>query len=259
MGRLFLWGNHMIRRHCLPVRLQPAVLIAVLLSAAWLSGCASQSPREESSNDPADAYTRLGAAYLEQDNLPRAISALDRALEIRPEHAEALQAMAIAYQRQGDDELAERYFQRALRIDGDFTRARNNYAAFLFDQGRTEEACQQLEQASRDSSYPNRAQLFANLGQCRYDLGDVEAARQSLARAQAIDARSPRSYLMLAEIEHEQGRHDRAWDQLQAYLRLAGITPEGRNLARDIAAARGDRASAEFFSEQLGDSRDAPR
>lgn len=243
----------------MPVRLQPAVLVAVLLSAVWLSGCASQSPRGESSSEPADAYTQLGTAYLERNNLPRAISALDRALEINPDHPQALQAMAIAHQRQGEDELADDYFQRALRIDGNFTRARNNYAAFLFDQGHSEEACHQLEQASRDTQYANRAQLFSNLGQCRYELGDIEAARQSLARAQAIDTRHSRSYLLLAELEHEQGHHDRAWDQLQAYMRLAGVSPESQRLARDIAAARGDAASAEFFSEPLGDSSDTPR
>lgn len=229
-----------------------------LLSAVGLSGCASQASGPESGADAADAYTQLGTAYLERDNLPRAISALDRALEIDPDDAEALQAMAMVYQRQEEDKLADAYFQRALRVDSGFTRARNNYAAFLFDQGRTADACHQLERATGDTQYRNRAQLFANLGQCQRELGDMDAARRSLERAQAIDARSPRSYFTLAEIEYSQGNYSRAWDQLQSFIRLAGITPESQRLASAIAAARGDDDTAAFFSKQLGSSRGAP-
>ncbi|GGX94158.1 hypothetical protein GCM10007160_22190 [Litchfieldella qijiaojingensis] len=230
----------MIRRHCSPVRLKPAAAMAALLSVVWLSGCASQATGVESGTSPADAYTQLGTAYLERDNLPRAISALDHALELRPDHAEALQVMAMVYQRQGEADLADDYFQRALKADGNVTRARNNYAAYLFDQGRTAEACLQLERASQDTQYPNRAQLFANLGQCQSELGNLDAARQSLTQAQAIDARSPRSYFTLAEIEYSQGNYSRAWDQLQSFVRLAGVTPESHRLASDIAAARRD-------------------
>ncbi|MFC3282824.1 type IV pilus biogenesis/stability protein PilW [Litchfieldella rifensis] len=248
----------MIRRYCLPVSLTPAAVMVALLSAAWLSGCASQPSSSESEADPADAYTQLGTAYLERDNLPRAISALDRALEIDPDDAEALQAMAMVYQRQEENDLADKYFRRALRIDSGFTRARNNYAAFLFDQGRTAEACRQLEQATGDTQYRNRALLFANLGQCQRELGDLDAARRSLERAQDIAPRSPRSYFTLAEIEYSQGNYSRAWDQLQSFIRLAGITPESKRLASAIAAARGDDDTAAFFSEQLGSSRGAP-
>lgn len=252
-------GLHMIRRHCLPVRLQPAAYVAALLSAAWLSGCASQtSAPEPSAADPAAAYTQLGVAYLERNNLPRAIAALDRALEARPDDPEALQAMAIAYQRQGDTRVADEYFQRALSQDPGFTRARNNYAAFLYSEGRIAEACRQLEQASQDTQYPNRAQLFTNLGQCHLEQGEIELARQNLERAQAIDVRFPRSYLTLAELEHTQGNHDRAWDQLQTHIRLAGLTSENQRLASIIAEARGDAANATFYSEP-SDTADAQR
>ncbi|MFW7344235.1 tetratricopeptide repeat protein, partial [Pollutimonas sp. H1-120] len=89
------------------------------------------------------AYAQLGVAYLERDNLPRALSALDRALELDARHPEALQAIALVYQQQGERDLANRYFQQALSASPSFTRARNNYAAFLYQQGRYPEACEQ--------------------------------------------------------------------------------------------------------------------
>ncbi|MFG6137949.1 type IV pilus biogenesis/stability protein PilW [Halomonas sp. B23F22_10] len=218
----------------------------VLASALWLTGCATQpgatTPAAES-GDPVAAYTRLGTAYLERNNLPRALSALDRALEIDADAPEALQAMAIVYQRQGEDALADETFRRALDADPDLTRARNNYAAFLYDQGRIREACHQLEQAAADTQYANRAQLFTNLGQCQRRLGDAEAARRSLQRAQSIDPRRADSYLRLAQLEVDQGRYAIAEQQLESYLRLAGPSPATRQLSADLAGARGGRSA----------------
>lgn len=224
----------------------------MLLGSLWLAGCATQTNLPGGSdNEASDAYTRLGVAYLERDNLPRAMNALDRALEIDPGDAEALQAMAMVHQRQGEAGLADETFRRALEADPSFTRARNNYAAFLYDRGRLDEACEQLELASRDTQYDNRAQLFANLGQCRLEMGDVAAARESLARAQAIAPRRPRSYLLTAELEYAQGNLERAEQQLETYMRLAGPRAEALRLARDIARDRGDPATASFYADQL--------
>ncbi|APE30435.1 type IV pilus biogenesis/stability protein PilW [Halomonas aestuarii] len=235
----------------------PAAIM--LLGTLWLSGCATQTNLPaDSGGDPAEAYTRLGVAYLERDNLPRAMNALDRALEIDPGDAEALQAMAMVHQRQGESALASEMFQRAIQADPSFTRARNNYAAFLYDRGRIAEACEQLQQASQDTQYDNRGQLFANLGQCRLEMGDVTAARESLARAQAIDPRSARSYFLLAELEAAQGNLDRAEQQLERYMRLAGPRAEALRLARDIARQRGDAATAEFYADQLETTRAGP-
>ncbi len=250
----------MTRRSC-PAGNPRLRVIALMLGALWLSGCATQPQGlggGEREARPADAYTQLGVAYLERDNLRRAMGALDRALEIDANDPEALQAMAMVYQRQGEAELADETFQRALSADRHFTRARNNYAAFLYDRGRIREACEQLELASGDAQYPARAQLFANLGQCQRELGDITAARQSLERAQNIDPRSARSYYTLAELEHAQGNHARAQQQLETFMRLAGADASALELARDIARAQGDQAAAAFYTQQLEGARGTP-
>lgn len=247
----------MIRR-CL--RFLPQ-LCAILLGVLWLSGCATAT-RDGQVPPNFDQALKLniamGIEYMEQGNLSRAQTKIDRALQIDPQAPSALQAQALLYQRQGENVLAERFFERALAVDSDFTRARNNYAAFLYAQGRIEASCAQLERATQDLKYDNRAQLFANLGLCQQKLGNLEAARASLARAQAIDPRNARSYLELARVHHAQGNDDRAWEQLESYMRLAGTTPESLRLAQQIARARGDEAAAAFYSRQRDASQDVP-
>ncbi|WP_346795697.1 type IV pilus biogenesis/stability protein PilW [Halomonas sp. Bachu 37] len=242
----------MICRRCIPVSLRRVPLLTTLLGAMWLAGCATPANigAQQTDSSAAEAYTRLGVAYLERDNLPRAMNALDRALEIAPSHAEALQALALVYQRQGENGLADEHFRQAMKADPGFTRARNNYAAFLYEQNEIARACEQLEYASRDAQYANRAQLFANLGQCYLELGNMEAARASLERASNIDPRNPRSYFMLAELEYSQGHYQRAWPPLQSFLRLAGPSREALSMAIDIADAEGDQSRAADLRRQ---------
>ncbi|WP_447926832.1 MULTISPECIES: type IV pilus biogenesis/stability protein PilW [unclassified Vreelandella] len=227
-------------------------ILPVLLGSLMLAGCATTSTpsSQRTGQDAASAYSELGIAYLERGNLPRALNALDRALEADPQNAEALQGMALVYQQQGENALAQRYFLKAVEAAPSFTRARNNYAAFLYQQARFNEACEQLELASQDAQYANRAQLFTNLGQCYVALNDVNRARERFARAQSIDPRSPRGYLMLAELEASQGNYDRAWAPLQSYLQLAGPDPQALTLAATIARARGDEQAAADYQRR---------
>ncbi|RAR60940.1 type IV pilus assembly protein PilF [Onishia taeanensis] len=244
----------MTRRHRRPAFAGRGALITTLLCMVWLGGCAAPASQQRDQEDSAEAYTRLGTAYLERNNLPRATRALNNALKADPNDPEALQAMAMIFQRQGEATLASEYFRRALDAAPDLTRARNNFAAFLYAQGRTREACDQLALASEDTQYANRAQLFANLGQCQRELGNPVQAREALERAKVIDPRMTRSYLLLAQLDYAQGHQARAWDNIQAHMRLAGITPENLALARDIALARGDTEQADFYARQLASS-----
>ncbi len=249
----------MTRRPC---SLSAPRLGAVMLATLWLSGCATaQRDGLESGADPeraADLNVAMGIEYMQQGNLPRAQRKLERALDIDPGNADALQANALLYQRQGENPLAREFFERALEANPDLTRARNNYAAFLYRQGEIAAACEQLERASQDIQYDNRAQLFTNLGRCRFELGALDDAVESLERAQNIDPRHAPSYLALARTLTAQGDYDRAWGQLQRFIRLAGTPPESLRLAEQIASARGDGASAAYYSQQLNESQRAP-
>ncbi|HAA44998.1 MAG: hypothetical protein XD36_1835 [Halomonas sp. 54_146] len=228
-------------------------LLTVLIGSLWLAGCASSNALSPQDNPAAaDAYTQLGVAYLERNNLPRAMNALDRALEITPRHAEALQALALVYQQQGEHALADDYFQQAVSAEPDFTRARNNYAAFLYERGQYQAACEQLETASQDAQYANRAQLFTNLGQCYMALEEFDKARARLQRAQSIDPRNPRGYLTLAELEYSQGNYPQAWAPLQTYLQLAEPSRAALEMAVDIANAQGDHSVAADYQRLLG-------
>ncbi|WP_110666376.1 type IV pilus biogenesis/stability protein PilW [Salinicola halophilus] len=223
--------------------------------AFLLHGCAtpvaSSGPVSDSPQEAAAAYTRLGKAYLAENNPLRAQQALEHALRIDAGESEALEGLALLYQGQGELDLAETFFERALRAEPDATRIRNNYAALLFQRQQFTLACQQLERASQDITYTNRAQLFANLGQCEIARGDTVAAERHYQRALDIDPRSARSLLALANIDHTQGNNEQAWERLQRYFTVAGTSDDSLRLASDIASAQGDTSRAAFYRQQL--------
>lgn len=243
---------------CLYVKRFPSLPARYCLLGALmlLSGCASLAePGRGTPVEAADAYTRLGLAYFEQDSLGRSMTALNRALEFAPHHAEALQALALVYQRQGENRLAREHFQEALKQAPELTQARNNYAAFLYATGSIEQACNQLEQATQDTQYPRRGSLFTNLGQCYIALEEADEARRSLKRAQQINPNLADSYRLLAELEHAKGNLMQAWQSLEAYLRLAAPNQATLKLATDLARARGDHAQARDYQQQLDNAR----
>ena len=107
------------------------------------------------------------------------------------------------YQSTGEYELAEESFERAIRLDRAFSRARNNYAAFLFGQERYREAEEQLVVVVKDTLYTARAQAFLNLGLCRLQLFDNNGAEEAFMRSLAMQGSNAIALLEIAQLRFE--------------------------------------------------------
>lgn len=197
-------------------------LAALLLMLSILSGCATQPPWETTDPDrQAEAYANLGMGYLEQGQLERALRDFQRALDVRPRHPKALHGMALTLQQQQENQLAEQYFRQTLRVAPDQTLARNNYAAFLFSQSRYDEARRELERASQDIFYANRALIFENLGYVALEQGKTAEAIQSFNRSLGLNRASINPHRELLRLYLSQGQLTQAQQHWQ-FLRNAG-------------------------------------
>ncbi|WP_162299698.1 tetratricopeptide repeat protein [Marinospirillum perlucidum] len=177
------------------------MLRSLLLLVLLISGCATQAPWEKT--DPqrqAEAYANLGMGYLREEEYTRSLRNFNRALEVRPEHEKALHGMALALQAQAENQLAENYFKKVLQVNPRNTAARNNYAAFLFEQNRYDEARIQLQRASEDIFYSDRALIFENLGYVALEQNDPEAAKVFFKRCLTLDARAVNAHRELLRL-----------------------------------------------------------
>ena len=126
------------------------------------------------------------------------------------------EAFALVYQSTGEYELAEENFEKAISLQNPFSRARNNYAAFLYSRDRFREAERQLEVVIRDTLYEARPRAFINLGLCRVRLGDMGGAQEAFERALTMDRDNVIALLELAHIEYG----DKNWAAAEGYLEM---------------------------------------
>ena len=117
------------------------------------------------------------SVYLEHGQLDAAIADLRQALDNRPRAADLMLQLAIAYERRGDIELAEKQFAEAFRASGFEARVGLNYVAFLRRRGSLDRADDILtDLAARQPK--NLSVLSA--------LAEVRLARQDWSGAQEI-------------------------------------------------------------------------
>ena len=181
--------------------------LSAMTVAIGLSGCVSTQSNvfstQKSQQEALSAQVQLARSYMGRGNWELAKRKLKTAHDMDPEAPEVHEAMALVSQNTGEYELAEFHFKRALSLKKDFTRARNNYAAFLYGRERTAEACDQLDQVVSDSLYVSRAHGFYNLALCRITLGDDKAAEEALLRVVAMDEAHTAASLELADLYFE--------------------------------------------------------
>jgi len=111
---------------------------------------------------------------------------------------------------------AERHFVKAIQLAGPAGNGedpRVDYGAFLFRQGRTEEALRPLEQAARDA--PTSARANMEWGRVLLHLNKLNEAATCLEKAVALEPGNSNAHLLLG----------------QAYLRL-GKTSQGEREMR---------------------------
>jgi type IV pilus assembly protein PilF len=194
--------------------------ISVVLLALGLAACVTKTDRifttEASPDEALKTRVQLARSYIGEGNWEDAKRNLKIAQDIDPDNPEVHEAFALVYQSTGEYELAEESFRKAISLKNPFSRARNNYAAFLYSQGRYSEAEEQLIVVVRDTLYESRPRAFINLGLCRVQLDDNDGAREAFTRALAMDRTNRIALMELAQIEYEAGN----WALAERYLTL---------------------------------------
>lgn len=96
----------------------------------------------------AEAARAQGKSLLAQNKLPEALQSFRQALLQDPDSAEALNGMAVCYDRLGRFEDSRTHYEMALGIDPTSPVLLNNYGLSLFLQGKGEEAVRFLSLAA---------------------------------------------------------------------------------------------------------------
>ncbi len=99
----------------------PFVLFSLLCAPAFADSNPSKKSKQE---------VEFGIKVAQKGLWREAIYRWQKAVELSPENASARNNLAVAYEQEGDFELAEQEYKRALDIDSENVYIRQNYELF---------------------------------------------------------------------------------------------------------------------------------
>jgi len=164
------------------------------------------------------AYYNLGFYFNAQGRTAEAIDSYLRALEIKPDYADALSNLGfvLAAQRRYPESI--QYFQEALRAEPDHLGAHNNLGNVLADVGRVDEAIAHCEVVLKRK--PEDADAHNNLGVALVRKGKIEQAIGHFRQAVRINPRDTSFRSNLGNALASQRQWAEAVSNYQQSLRL---------------------------------------
>lgn len=205
-----------------------------MLLTAWLSGCAlSGSPPDlRTASDQTDAdrlaqvRLELASGYFSMGQATTALDEVKRALAIKPDFPQALNLRGLIYGQMGQVALAEDSFRRALQLTPRDPEVVHNYAWFLCQLRRWQEADAWFLAAIDRSAPAGAARSWRARGVCLGAAQRLEAAVDALARADELEPAHPVTTYHLALTLMESGRSDAARARLEPLLQQSETMTE---------------------------------
>ena len=235
------------------------MILRAALCVVWVSlvaGCVSSGSSNPMNTDKGrdaarEAYVQLGLGYLQQGMAEQAKVPLGKALELDKSDPDTHAALALVFQSEKDYELAEKAFRSALNGRPDDPRILNNYASFLFERQRYQEASAYFQKALTDPLYPDRSRIYENLGMTALKLGQRDEGRQQLEKALSLNPRQPRALLEMAELSYEDRHYVPARDFYDRFSLLSRQNARSLLLGARLADVFDERASTANYGQQL--------
>lgn len=229
--------------------------VLALLATTLLGGCVTTQsgglPAPAPKETRLQAQLDLARANLRERNYERARDPLERALRIDPASVEAHVLYAVLSNGEGEPDIAEDYFRKAVQLGPEDPQALSNFGSYLIARGRPEEAVPLLKRAVEDPGYLQRSQAYENLGVASMRTGDTAAAQRAFVRAVSLNPNQARSSLELADLAYNSGDFADAQDLYNGFRRNAKQSARSLCLGMQISAALKDRDSVASYALAL--------
>ena len=230
-------------------------ILAITVSAFALTGCVTENSYEGSDTPVVEkqvknsgaARTRIALAlqYLKTGNNSQAKYNLERAADFAPDLPEVHYSLAYYYQQVDEPELADKAYQRALKIAPNDPNTLNNYGVFLCGIGEYDRAAEELLKAISIPSYIRVAESYENLALCAIEFDDFENAEKYLKSALNHSSQRPSSMISLAGLYYAKSDLHKAEDIIEKYESTGRVTPRALMLSYLIQQRMGHIEKAE--------------
>jgi len=226
-----------------------------IVAAGWLfSGCGAPN---EARKTEADARMKMGVTYLQQNNIPRAMTELMKAGELDPSNPEVDMMLGLAYRARGDQKKAEEHLREAIGKKGDYADAHNNLGIVLADRKAWDEAIVEFGKAAENVRYQTPEWAVYNAAEAYRYKGDAAKAEEQYRRAIRINERYAPAYTGLSSLLVNAGRREEAEAVLLRCVKAVPDYADGwMELGRAYSAAKRPSDAAKAFKTVLSISDD---
>ena len=176
------------------------------------------------------AHNNLGNALYRDGRRDEAIAEYRKALDIKPDYAEALNNLGVVLFAKGDLEAAIAQYRKALDIKPDYAEAIHNLGSALATKGDYGAAIEQYRKALEIK--PDYAEARNNLGNALLLNGDLEEAIAQYRNTLKINPRSADAYGQLGQAFLQKGQTQEA---IKAWQESLEIKPEQVNVQKNLA------------------------
>ena len=155
----------------------------------------------------------------------KSIQWYERAVSIRPDYADAYQALGHLYSREGDVQRAAAAYERAVALDSTFKGSLNNLGNVYAVMGDVKKARSAYERAI--ALDPRYLDAYLNLGNLQADLAEWAAAKANYERVLSLDPNSVDALRSLGVLEAQQNQFDDADKYFSRMIQVNPNDPEG--------------------------------
>jgi len=129
-------------------------------------------------------HNNLGDMYVRHGQLEKAIEEFKKAIEIRPNYADAYHNLANVYLQMGKNEIAKENYQKALEFNPKLWQSHQNLAGLYFLEEKFDLVEEHLLKAIEID--PNNQEFYFNLGILYKKMGKKEKANEAFQKANQL-------------------------------------------------------------------------
>lgn len=212
---------------------------------------------------------RIGTLQTRAGRYEEAITSLEEARRLQPDHSRTLIFLAQCYENTGDPQAALRVYSDRIEREPDDLEARFHRARLLHEEGEAEEALAEFEEIAGwtgepGGSFTDRqatiiALAYSQIGLIMLNSHDLDAATEALGRALDLtpDPR-PEMFLLLGRAELRRGFPSATERVVAEAMRRFPDHLDLRILEGEALIAKGDRPQAKQYYRDLLDESGHP-
>ncbi len=198
--------------------------------------------------DFAEAHSNLGSILSDLGKSQEAELSTRKAIEIKPDFAEAHSNLGTILKDLGKLEEAELSTRKAIQIKPDFADSHYNLGNVFRDLGKLEDA--EVSYLKAIELKPDFAEAHSNLGSILSDLGKSQEAELSTRKAIELNPDFAEAHYNLGGILRDLGKSQEAFN---SYLKVIEINPKFSNIYSSITRFLKDSDPSQLNQSKLKD------